>query len=682
MDGSFAGGLTDYAGAPGSRLPVQDWKWIVKHAERFARDQEALSPWSRLAKQCVEYFEGKQWTAADLAKLALEGRPSLTINKIMPLVKLVIGYHLNNQTEIKYMPGNDGTGNADVARALSAVAKQIAEMNQLPYIDSEVFLDGLLTGRGYWDCRMDFRKNLFGTCAWGAVDPFTVYPDADAQDYDLNTGTHVTVSKWVSVDEIEYFYGMDAANMIRPLTNGMSFSQLPSSIYGGQEEVTPWRRFGGDEDNPQTWRLYTDQFYNWVDTARKTIRMLDIQHYVPTWRWFFVDLETGDQKPIPDAWGPERVERVMMWARQNKEPLITQRKRDRRLRWTHMVGDVVVFDEWSPYDTMTLVPYFPYFRRGKTMGMVEPLLDPQREINVRRSARQNIVGRSSNTGWMYPKGSLDAQQKQNLEQNGGKPGVQIEYDPKGGTLGKPEQIGGHATPVSVEQLEKEAENDLKEIAGINDSALGQVDQATVSGRAIQARQQQTVIGLEGFISNYHRSKNLGGNKQREVIQGFYTERRVIRTLGSNSSDPVEMIINEKSAEGVVNDITLGSYATVTDETSLSDSFLAGQFNELMQLKQIGFPVPDNFLIDASSIGRKEELKADVAQARQQQAAQAAAGAPAPGGPGGPPHGAQPQQHGPGPGGSKLGPDGGSLPSGPEPGAPPLPAGGPMGNHGG
>jgi hypothetical protein len=56
-----------------------------------------------------------------------------------------------------------------------------------------------------------------------------------------------------------------------------------------------------------------------------------------------------------------------------------------RIRHTVTAADVVLYDDWSPYETMTVVPYFAYFRRGKTMGMVEDLLDPQREVNKRRS---------------------------------------------------------------------------------------------------------------------------------------------------------------------------------------------------------------------------------------------------------------------------------------------------------
>lgn len=629
-------------------LPRQDWDMIIKHAERFRRSADALAEWSPDAKRCVDYFEGKQWSRGDLKKLSDENRPELTINKLKPLVNLVLGYHLNNQTDLKAQPGNDGTGRSETAAVITATFKQIAEDNQLQYTDAEVFLDGILTGRGFYDCRLDFNKNMFGQTALTALDPFTVYVDPDADQYDLNSGTHVTVSKWVSVDETEFFYGQRAANLIRPLTNGMTFSQFPSTIYEGHEEITPWRKFGGDVDSPNTWRLYTDQFYNWVDTYRKTIRMLDIQHYVRTWAWFFVDMQTGDQRRVPDDWGPEKTQKVIAWSQANGEQISVVRKRTLRLRWTHMIGDIVVFDEWSPYDTFTIIPYFPYFRRGQTRGMLHDLLSPQDELNVRRSARINIIGRTSNSGWKYEKGTLTPEMKRKLEKEGGRPGLMLEFDTHEGVKKEPTQIGATQAPVSIEQLEKEAEDDLKQIAGINDSALGQVDQATISGRAIQARQQQTVIGLEGFIDNYHRTKKLQGKKLLEIVQQHYTEERLIRITGPGST-PFEATMNQKVGSAIVNNVSLGHYAVVIDETSLSDSFLAGQFNELMAMRSEGMPIPDAFLIDASSLGRKEELKQAVAQAAAAQAA--AGGAPPPGGgqqpaPGG--GGGQPGQHPAGP----------------------------------
>lgn len=634
-------------------LPRQDVELIMLLASRFERAQSGMSDWAKIATQSVDFYEGRQWTAEDLKKLRDEKRPALTINKIRPLVNLAMGYHLNNQTHDRYLPGHDGTGIAETAAALSAVSQQIDEKNEMQFIDAEVMLDGLLTGRGFYDVRLDFSKNALGDVVARAQDPFSTYLDPDGNQYDVNTGTYAGTSRWVSVEEVRQCYGEEAESYVRPLVGGISANVMPGGIYNDGVEITPWRNFGGDQYERGLWGAFTDQVFSWVDTYRKTVRLLDMQHYQQTYRWFFVDMETGDQKPIPDSWDSRRIERVMMWAQQENVPLVIQRKSVRRLRWTHMVGDIVVFDEWSPYNSMTLIPYFPYFRRGMTQGMVEPLIDSNREINVRRSARQNIVGRSSNSGWKIPEGSLTPEMEENLERNGGRPGFVLKYrtvGPNGTTLAEPTQITPQQTPISIAELEKESASDIQEIAGINKAALGQVEQSNVSGRAIKARQQQTVIGLEGFMANYRRSKRMLGLKKLELVQSFYTEQRVIRVTGKGRS-PAQVVINQKTAAGIINDVTLGDYSVKVDETSLSESFLEGQFNELMTMKAAGMPIPDEFLVEASSIGRKEELLAMLQAERE---AMAAAGVPAGDAPGAKPTGT-------GPGGSAVGPDGGSMP---------------------
>ena len=636
-------------------LPRQDWGWITRHAERFIAASERQAEWAKMAKQCVDALEGKQWSAADLAKLEEEGRPALVINKILPLFKLVVGYFANNRTDVKYLPGNDGSGTADIARVLSHVSKQISEMNRLPFSQAEVYIDGITGGRGFWDIRLDYKKNLLGHASWKPLDPFSVYIDPEADQYDLNEGQYVITSRWGSIDDIENTYGKAALDAALPSLAGTSPPAFPVSPYAAESEISPARGFGQHEDDTRGWGLFQANWNNWYDPYRKNVRILDIQHYVRTWAWHFVDMQTGDIRRIPDNFGQDKVQQVLAWAQANGEPLTVANLRVRRLRWTQMVGHTMVADGWSPYQTFTVVPFFPYFRRGKTMGFVEPLLDPQREINVRRSARINIIGRSSNGGWEFPEGSLTPQQKENLKRNGGKPGFNLEYkmyDAKGQPLTKPGQIQPAQAPVSIEQLEKEAEGDIKEIAGINDAALGLTDAGTASGRAIRARQQGAVIGMELALLNWHQTMNIAGSKQLEIIQDHYNTQRIVRVNGKGPT-PIQMVINQKSAEGIINDVTLGTYSVDIDETTANEQFLAAQFAELPESKGIGLPIPDDFLLDASPLGRTEELRGMVAQAREAQAALGAAPGVSP-----------PASSGPGPGGSAVDSEGGSLPAAP------------------
>lgn len=610
-------------------LPAQKWDEIMLFHDRFYRDQEAHVRWAEPAKRGVDYFEGRQWTAANMAKLAREGRPILTINKLRPLVNLVMGYHLNNQVDRKALPTNDATGTADMARVLSHTLKNISDLNELRFVDAEVHLDGLLSGRGWWEVEMDYDENVFGECAIRAADPFTVLPDCDGQEYSPTGPSHTRISKvdWVSVDEIEAWYGEAAANRIAPLAAyGVTQSAMPLSIPTEIEHVTPMRTFGM-QDGRNSGRLFVERGAEWADTYRKLVRRLNIQHWVRTWRWAMLDLETGDRRWVPDDWDNDTREKAQVWAAENNIPLALQRIRARRLRWTHIIGDTVVWDRWSPYDQPTLVPFFPYFRRGMTQGMVEPLLDVQDEINVRRAARLNIIMRAANSGWIIHKGALTPQERRNLENNGGRAGFVLEWDSKNNTVPPPSQISPQQSPVSIAELEHEAESDMQEIAGINRAALGQSEGANTSGRAVLARQQQTVIGLEMMRSNWQRSVRLSGNAMKSNVQSFYTQPRLIRIVGQNQSNPIEMMINVQAADGVINDVTQGRYSIAMDETSLTDAFLDAQFNELITMMQQGLPIPPEFLVDASSIGRKEELR--VAMAAAAAAPQPGQGAPPP-----------------------------------------------------
>ena len=97
--------------------------------ERYRLDVKGHELWCQMATQCVNLLEGTQWTEDELATMKNERRPYLTKNKIAPLHRLMMGFLEENDYEIKFMPGNDGTGTQQIADTLSAVSKQIEESN-------------------------------------------------------------------------------------------------------------------------------------------------------------------------------------------------------------------------------------------------------------------------------------------------------------------------------------------------------------------------------------------------------------------------------------------------------------------------------------------------------------------------------------------------------------------------
>lgn len=584
--------------------------------ERYVRADSAMANWAAPAKKAIDYFEGKQWSADALAKAADDDRPTITLNKIAPLVRLVLGYHRSNRLDTRFLPTDDTNSVEAIAEILSKIVKQIAINNHEQYVSTEVFLDGILGGRGYFDWRLDFEKNDFGDIRGTAKDPFTIRPDPDADTYEPSGWGHVFESRWWSIDEIQYILGANVAALMQPFLGGYGYKGgIPNDMRDLLGAHTPWRTFGGQTPD-QIANAYESYISNVTDAYRKNVLVVDCQHTIRVMQRNIVDLETGDRYPVPDSQTSEQLQKAMMWAAEQYAmkgqacPLRVENRPAKRIRWTTMIGDIVVYDSWSKYKSYTIVPYFPYFRRGMTKGMVEDLIAPQDEINIRRSSQVDILTRIAHSGWMWHKDGLEEEEKQKLEQFGAAAGINVEWKGKD----PPKRIEPGQMPTGIERLEEKATMDLKEIAGINDSALGQLDRVQ-SGRAIEARQKQSIMGIEVYMDNNKRTMHLVGEKKLEMIQQFYTEPRMFRILGDGGGYS-SIGINIPNALGEIsNNVSIGKYALAVDETPISETYLTAQSEELMEMIEKGIiPVQmvQDIAVDLSTIPQKALIKMRLA----------------------------------------------------------------------
>lgn len=642
----------------GRRLPQDDPELVRRLSLRWLRAAEPHNRWTKTAKKCVEMLEGDQWTDEERAAMQEVRRSALTINRINPLWRLVMGYQSSNRLDTKFIPTSDSLSSEDVATVLNAIFKAESGRNGLKYTDSEVFADGITTGRGFWDTRLCFAENDFGQWKAEVVDPFEVYIDPDCANYDLDKGAaYVQRSSWVTLDHIGEQYGLEAEEAVEYLTSSSHKSSMFS--YLGEAEISPKRFFGqyADEKDFSDWAdVYHADF---VDRQAKRLRVLDSQYRVTSIKPCFVDLETGERMPIPDEWmKPEnqhKIQAALDHALVLNNPLKIVSRPVSRVRWTVTCADVLLYDGWSPYDHYTLTGFFPYFRRGRTRGMIEDMVDPQKEINKKRSILVDILNRNANSGWMYEEGTLDPDQEENLRKYGSSPGINVRWKrAPNGQSQQPGRIEPGGYPQGLDRLEDKSANDLHQISGINESAMGQLDRVQ-SGRAIEARQRQAVLSIQLYQDNFSRSKQIVGRKALSIFQHHYTEERVFRIMGEDST-PVQYEINKKAENGTnstsrMNDITLGKYMVDVDEVPISATFKQGQFEETMMLLEKLGPIgvmlaqtSPELLIDQTSLPNKEGWKRGLLEATAM-AQQGGAGGPPPAPGGGDPIMGQPTPEG-------------------------------------
>lgn len=618
-------------------LPKQNRDTVQLIASRWERSAVGMQEWARRGKEAVDFVEGRHWTAEQLAQMQASGKPALTFNRTGALFRLVAGYQANNRTDHKFQPGSDSVATETIAEVITNVVKHESEHMGLVFEDQEMYMDGLMTGRGYQDIRLDFAHNDLGELSVKALDPFSVYLDPEGSEYDVSKSGHVSVSRWVSLDEIENGFGKQAANMVRPFTEGNIWTHFPEITGEVDQEISPIRYFGEENDIEVGYNSFRDLFENdFIDVYRKNIRMVDTQYWVRIRRPVLIDLETGHRQVVPDWWTRNDIQKALYHAEQIGNPLYVQVRDVRRVRWTVIVGDVIVYDDWSPYDKFTVHGFFPWFRRGYTKGMIDDLIDPQREVNKRRSLTIEIVARTTNGGWKVQEGSLSPEQESYLETYGSSPGAIIKYKNEA-----PQEIQAAPPPTSMERLEQKAADDLKEISGINESALGTLDRVQ-SGVAVEARQRQALVGLQTYNDNFMRTKKLQGETFLNLIQKHYAEERVFRIIGEDGKLS-QKVINQTSTnpetglQERLNDVTMGRYNVIIDQTPLSATFNDAQFEEAMGIFEKLAPhlgpaamVLGDMLIDMSSMPNKDAIRQRIQQAMgigQQQAPEALGGAP-------------------------------------------------------
>jgi hypothetical protein len=537
------------------------------------------------AATCEKYFIGSQWQDKDLQALNATRRPALTINKIIATLSYIAGEQIRNRTSIMFAPRSSDASD-EVASALTKVFMQISDNNRLDWVRSDVFLDGLITSRGFFDVRLDFSDALRGEVRITQLNPRMVLIDPDAQDYDPDGWNDVMITTWMSKEQIKLLYDVDY-DFALP-TQPYDLTLYPEGF--GQQWSTGWGPL------PQSGRLRRIQVVEW-------------QHKELTKQEFFVDTVTGDMRPVPRDWDRNRIAAYLAIS----PNVTTVKKLADRIRWTVVAGDVLLHDDWSPYSHFTVVPYFPYFIRGKTIGVVENLLGPQDLLNKVTSQELHVVNTSANSGWKIRAGALQNMSIAELEQRGAETGLVLELD----DINNAEKITPNPIPPGLERLSMKAEEYIKSISGVSDYMLG-IPREEASGKSILANRQSGFTLLLKVMDNLVRTDHILASRVLELVQEYYTEPRLIRITSDRVTGAVEeFMVNEPTPEGrILRDLTLGEYSVIVTLQPDKDTFESSQFEQALRLRlEAGVKIPDEYLIKTSMLRDKAELIQQLQQAQ-------------------------------------------------------------------
>ena len=447
------------------------------------------------AKNQERYYKTQHWSEDELAALAVQNRPPVTLNHIYNTVQIVLGEASTREASIRYLPVNSTDG--EMADVMSRVAHQILSRNNYQRVERKVMFDSVvLDGRGYLNIGIDYSDNKQGDIKLTALDPLSVVLDPDASDEDPDTWSEMFIFNVYTVDQLAEMYGEERAQMAESQGSLQVYNDFSVS---GADIVDLGQNFGGVYGYDRWNAAFTEE-----DRKRRTRGYRAIERQ---WRcfksvWVGVHPDYGDEYLAPMSYSDKKTfplegemySEIEVWA-MNHDLMLVKRMRP-MVRVTVSTGNVLLYDDWSHLgDKYSVIPLFPAFRRGEPVGMLRTMLSPQDLTNKSASQMLHDINMTSNSGWLIPEGTLgESMSVGDLEERGGAPGLVVEFNPQ---IGPPVKIQPNPIPQGLLIIKDMAEMHLKSGSGLGDAIRGQ-SHPSASGTAIGESIQASSISLRPY----------------------------------------------------------------------------------------------------------------------------------------------------------------------------------------
>jgi hypothetical protein len=562
-----------------------------------ARDAGHLD-WVEEARKFDDFYYGEQWDKDIKQTLDSQKRPAQTINLILSTINSVTGEYIRSRQDISFQPAGKGA-HADTAKSLRFLFKQIALNNDSEHNEKMVFQDGLIQDRGYFYYDMDFSDSIEGELREIVMDPTDVILDPGAKEYDPATWSEVFISRWLTPEQIGALYGVEFVAKV----------DLASAAGTFGHDSLEWEapNFSGSHYNSEIF-FQSDQ----EEVKRvKRVRVIERQYKKLVRTAFFVDVQTGDLRRVPEGWDKEK---ITSFVAQFNGDLQMMWKPERRIRRVITADRILIQDAWSIFNKFSIVPFFPFFRRGRPFGLVRNLISPQEMLNKVTSQELHVVNTTANSGWMFKSGALVNMDADDLAAQGAKTGLVLEWTGDS----PPEKIQPNSVPTGLDQISSKTGVYFQQISGVNEAMLGQG--RSDSSKALDSRRQGGLAQQEIIFDHLDYTRKLRAKFMLEAIQMYYSETRLIQIFEKNEdgdevqselalNQPIETIDPEtqEAVQEIMNDLTIGEYSVVVTSVPRRDTYDEVVFDQLMQMREAGVQIPDHTIIENSQLADRREV---------------------------------------------------------------------------
>jgi len=468
-----------------------------------------------LARQDIDFgVFGEQWDSQVQKTRSDEGRPCHVINKFPAHIRQVVNDARQNKPSIRVRPVDD---NADIktAEVINGLIRNIEVVSKADIAYDTAIQQSATGGFGYIRVNVDyayddtFDKEI---SIERILNQFSVYGDPYSTSADGSDWNCAWVCDRIPKDEFEEKY-----------------PDFTPTDWEGDYKDQDFEYLNDDG-------VWIAEYWHREEIVKKICLLsngatLDEDVY-------------DEQIEVFQALGVTKTE-----SRETKSYKVTQ--------YIISGKDILEENPWAG----KYIPIIPVYGEEVVSGekrqfksLIRDAKDAQILYNFWRSAETEAMSNQSKAPVVAEEGSLVEVEKWNtsnvknypylLYRKGAMPPVRQPFP---------------SIPAGMVQQSQSADMDIKATMGMFGASIGEQDNA-VSGRAILARQRESDTGTFHFIDNLSRSLRHIGCIIVDLIPHVYTPGRVIRVLGEDLRETVNV---KTAAEGQTPDVGQGIYDLTT-----------------------------------------------------------------------------------------------------------------------
>lgn len=513
-----------------------------------------------------QYFKGNQWTTEELEAHREQFRRAYVFNEVFNKVDHIVGTENETRMDTILIPREKSDENE--VEILNFIVKWVEQINNLPYVQTQIFTDALVRGFGVSGIKWDFEDAQFGYPSIQVYPPYQFVWDINSNQIDLSDAKWMARIVFMTKENIKEHFPLYSDKLEEQIGegrwSGKNFEKMSTAYWNALYQ----QRLLYNANHAKDTVLPVVEYYDYIiepvyfvydDIKNEDIRFDSLEEATAFYNGKLEVYESANYS-LYNAYG---------------EPnLFIYTINNRVYRQTLMIGDEIVAvtdlaTPFFPYDVC-----FAYYMHGDFWAFVDQLISPQDLINRSFSQLDYQIGASEKGIVTVIKSALDKSftlEDFRREYSKTKPIIPV-LSHEAIRIFPPEGIN----PQLFEEVNFGLQRLIEYAGGRN--MLGYTEKAGESGRAVAERAQQAGIARLPLFDKLKIWRVSVAKKIVWYIKNLMTSIQVARIIGDDPNFKFTKPLPE-----ILETLREIEYDIVIDETFKSESIKERYFEQLKNM---------------------------------------------------------------------------------------------------